>query len=125
MEYEFEIRGKLPGINDLISAERTNRYAGAKLKAEAQNTCVLAIKKQLRGLRVEKPIIIHYMFFELNFRRDLDNISGFAHKVIQDALVKTGVIKDDGWKNVKGFTDVFAVDRANPRIVVLLEVLDG
>ncbi len=53
-----------------------------------------------------------------NRRRDLDNISSFGRKVVQDALVSAGVLKDDGWKHVVGFSDRFDVDKANPHIEV-------
>lgn len=51
-------------------------------------------------------------------RRDLDNISSFGRKVIQDALVNAAVLKGDGWKHVVGFSDRFEVDKENPRIEV-------
>lgn len=50
----------------------------------------------------------------------MDNIA-FAKKFILDALVKKGVLKDDGWKWVKGFTDEFFVDKKNPRVEVEME----
>ena len=124
MTYEFTIPGKLPSLNDFISAERTNRYKGAQMKRTAQDRCSLAIYKAIRGVKITKKIRIHYIFYEKNTRRDLDNISGFAHKVIQDALVMCGVIKDDGWKNIVSYTDTFAIDREDPRIVVMLEEVD-
>ena len=48
-------------------------------------------------------------------------MSSFGRKVIQDALVKCGVLKDDGWDYVIGFTDQFFCDRNEPRIEVLIE----
>lgn len=38
--------------------------------------------------------------------------------MVQDALVSAGVLKDDGWKHVVGFSDRFDVDKANPHIEV-------
>lgn len=64
-----------------------------------------------------------YTFYEKDTRRDLDNISGFAHKVIQDALVNTGIIPGDGWKDIKGMRDMFRIDKKCPRIeVIIIEV---
>ena len=68
---------------------------------------------------------MEYLWVEPNRRRDLDNISSFGRKVIQDALVDTGVLKDDGWKYVVGFSDKFDVDKKNPRIEVLIREADG
>lgn len=122
--YEFTINGRLPGMNQWINAQNTNRYKGAQMKKEAQDLCYWQAMQQLKNIRIRKPVIIHYIWYEKNTRRDLDNISGFGHKVIQDALVKAQVLKDDGWKEVAGYTDTFAVDRENPRIVIMLEVVD-
>lgn len=56
-----------------------------------------------------------------NKRRDLDNISSFGRKVIQDALVQAKVLKNDGWKNIIRFSDDFYLDPDNPRIEVDIE----
>ncbi len=121
MVYEIEIKGRLPGMNEFISAQRTNKYKGAQMKADGQHTCEIYVKKALRNVHIEKPIKIHYCFYERNAKRDMDNISGFAHKVFQDALVSCGVIDNDGWKNIVGYTDSFFVDKKNPRIEIVLE----
>lgn len=118
MEYLLTIPGKLPGLNDYIAAERTNRHKGAKMKVYNGNIVSVAIRKCLMGVKIEKPVEMHYIWYETNKRRDKDNISSFGRKVIQDALVSTGVLKDDGWKHVVGFSDSFEVDKENPRIEV-------
>lgn len=78
----------------------------------------------MRGVHIRNPVIIHYEWYEPNRKRDLDNIAGFGHKVIQDALVECGVLENDGWKEVIGFTDTFYVART-PKIVVELEEVYG
>lgn len=121
MEYLLTISGKLPGLNDYIAAERTNRHKGAKMKADSGNVVAVAIMQCMRGVRIERPVEMHYSWHEPNKKRDLDNVSSFGRKVIQDALVSTGVLKDDGWKHVVGFSDRFEVDKTNPRIEVLIK----
>ena len=64
---------------------------------------------------------MRYRWYEKDRRRDLDNVSSFGRKVIQDALVQTHVIKNDGWKEITGFSDEFFVDADNPRIEVEIE----
>ena len=59
-----------------------------------------------------------------NRKRDLDNISAFAHKVIQDGLVQCGLLANDGWKNIVGYSDDFYVDKDNPRIEVTIREVD-
>lgn len=120
MEYLITIPGKLNNLNDYIAAERTNRYKGANLKSENGNIVSAAVRQCLKGVRIDKPVFMHYTWYEPNKRRDLDNISSFGRKVIQDALVGAGVLKDDGWSHVVGFSDWFKVDRKNPRIEVLI-----
>ena len=76
------------------------------------------ILAQLRRVKFARPVFLLFTFYEQDRRRDRDNVSSFARKVIQDALVKTGTLTDDGWDYVTGYLDRFAVDKDNPRIVV-------
>lgn len=120
MEYLLVIPGRLDNLNDYISAERTSRYKGADMKARNEALVKIAIKQQLRVLRIEKPVFMEYRWYEKNRRRDLDNISSFGRKIIQDSLVQIHVLANDGWKEIVGFSDQFYVDAANPRIEVLI-----
>lgn len=80
------------------------------------------LRQQCRK-RIQNKIIIEYVFYEENKRRDLDNIAGYFHKIFQDALVDAGIIKNDNWAHIVGFRDDFFVDRNNPRIEInLIEV---
>ena len=119
----FTIEGKLDGLNEYIKAERTNRYTAAKLKHKNQSWVCLCIKSQLRAKKIAGAAYIHYHFYEPNAKRDWDNVSGYAHKVIQDALVECKVLKDDSQRYVVGFSDSFDIDRKNPRIEVEIEEL--
>ena len=85
---------------------------------------VAEVRRQLMGIHIEKPVEIKYTYFEPNKKRDLDNISAFAHKVIQDGLVKGGLLENDGWKNIVGFSDDFYIDKDNPRIEILIREVD-
>lgn len=119
MEYFLIIQGRLPGLNEYIAAERSNRYKAAKMKAEYGNIVTCEIRRCLGRIRIDKPVFMEYRWVEKNKRRDLDNIT-FGRKIIQDSLVQCSVLKDDGWKYVVGFSDRFEVDRRNPRIEVLI-----
>ena len=112
------IHGRLPGLNELIDAERRHRQAGAKLKKDAERVVRMYIRQQFRGYKPKTPVTLYYYYYEPNRRRDLDNIAGFAHKVIQDSLVKEGILANDGWEYIKGFFDSFHVDNKFPRIEV-------
>lgn len=93
------------------------------MKAESEDIVIRAIRAQLGKVHITSPVMIHYRWVEQNRRRDLDNISSFGRKVIQDSLVKAHVLDNDGWGNIKGFTDSFSVDKDHPRIEVMVEVL--
>lgn len=72
-------------------------------------------------MRIKNPVKMRYRWYEKNKRRDLDNISSFGRKVIQDALVQAHTLENDGWKNIIQFSDEFYVDADNPRIEVDIE----
>ena len=123
MAYRLVIDGKLAGLNDYINASRANRNYGNRLKREAEDIVIISIYQQLRGLRIEKPVFMKYRWYEPNEKRDRDNVSSMGRKVIQDALVETRVLKNDGWNDVVGFSDEFYIDRNSPRIeVTIIEV---
>lgn len=127
-EHKFIIKGTLPGLNDYLKAERTfsrKHSYGNDMKQQCQMLIINAIRTQLKRLHIKDPVYIYYAFYEPDRRRDLDNIAGVAHKFIQDALVKSQVIDNDGWKNIIGFADHFYVDKHSPRIEVTLTEAGG
>jgi Holliday junction resolvase RusA-like endonuclease len=125
MQYSLTIIGRLEGLNNYTAANRTNPYKGSKMKKDAEETIIWQIRQQLRNVHITKPVLLKYEFYEPNKKRDLDNISSFAHKVIQDSLVKTGILKNDGWEFVTGYSDHFFCDNKNSRIeVTIVEVGD-
>ena len=116
--YRLTIPGRMPGLNEYISAERANRYQAAKMKRDWQNIVCHEIRRQLRGVKLRFPVVLAYTFHEPNRRRDHDNVAGFAHKIIQDAMVQMDILEDDGWDEIAGFVDWFVLDKKNPRIEV-------
>ena len=115
----FTIYGKLPTINEYISACRKNPHIGANMKKE--NTLIAEWSmNHISKMRFDK-VILHYRFFEEKKNRDKDNVFAFATKVVQDAMQQLGMIENDGWKNIENFTHDFFVDKENPRIEVYIE----
>lgn len=113
---KFTIEGRLDCLNDYIKANRSNRFKGAEMKRINEELVMLSVRK----VKINRPVKIAFKWYEKNSRRDMDNIA-FAKKFILYALVKKGVLKDDGWKWVKGFTDEFFIDKENPRVEVEME----
>ena len=101
-KYKLTIPGLLPGLNEYIDAERSykGKYKAASMKRQAQNVIGYMIRTQLRGVRFTRPVVIRYLWVEPSRRRDKDNIA-FAKKFIQDALVETGVLRNDGWSEIE------------------------
>ena len=120
----FEIPGRLAGMNEYTAAQRSNAYAGANMKKRDGLKIACIARSALRKYKAKKPVILHFTWIEQNRRRDKDNITGYGHKVIIDALVQAGILHDDGWDYVAGYTDSFDVDKKNPRIIVEIEEVD-
>jgi len=124
MTYKLIIPHTLIGLNEYIRAERTNRQLAAKLKAQTEADIIILCRQQLRGVNIENPVYMRYMWVERDRHRDKSNVA-FAKKFIEDALIKAGVLKDDGWREIMGFSDEFGVDKQNPRVEVNIEEIRG
>ena len=122
--HEFVIDGKLPSLNSYTQANRYNKYAGSKMKANNQSYIRGCIYQQLERKTIQKPVIVHCTWVEDNRKRDLDNIR-FAVKFILDALVECKILENDSCRYVKGFTDDFKYEDKAKVIVQLEEVEEG
>lgn len=109
------LKGRLPCLNDVINTNRTNRYAGATLKREIQDSIALALTNQVKK-RYTGKVIIFIRYFEKDNRRDEDNVMSGA-KFILDALQEMKVIKNDSRKYVHLLQEVFT-DKKEPRIEI-------
>ena len=124
MMQQMTIPGRLDGLNEYTRACRSHRMSGAQMKRRNQDAvrwCAKAARLKPCGGRVR----IRYAFYEAPLKkgarlRDKSNIAAFAVKVIEDALVEEGVLPDDGWDVVEGYSCEF-FRSSDPRIVVVLE----
>jgi len=127
MIQRMTIPGRLPGLNEYTRACRAHPMAGAKMKREAQDAvlwCARAARLRPHG----GPVRVRYQFFEAPARkgarlRDKSNIASFAVKVIEDALVEAGILRDDDWATVLGDSREYFRASGEPRIEV--EVSDA
>lgn len=115
-----EIPLKLPSCNDYINECRKNRYAGAKMKAEIEESIGWYLMKLPK---FEKPVKINFKWIEGNKRRDLDGIC-FGKKFILDALVKSGKLTDDNRNYVYAFTDTFEYAKET-KVILTIEEAEG
>lgn len=120
-KHTFKIEMQLPSLNNYINACRRNAHAGGAFKRESDSICAAYIRKA-RIPKIKNPVKIHFEWHERTIKRDLDNVAGYGHKTILDALVICGVLKDDSPKYVTGFTDRFVKDGKSGVIVTIEEV---
>ena len=99
-QMKLTYEGKLPSLNELIKAGRTNRYVGAKVKKELTQDLAWIFKAQSKGKKYSEKVIISIHCYEGNLRRDDDNVLSGACKVILDALQVAGIIPNDSPKYV-------------------------
>lgn len=118
--HKLVLKGRMPGLNEYIDAERGNKYKAASMKKEQTQLVAWECLKQLKGVKIEVPVHVEFVWAEPNTKRDTDNIA-FAKKFILDGLVEAGVLKNDNQKYVRGFTDVFVLDRTNPHVEVTIQ----
>jgi len=122
-KYQMVIKGRLPGLNEYVLANRSNRFAGSSMKKKCQEAISKYIEAQLPNT-ITPPVEIDFRWYEKDGRRDLDNIC-FAKKFILDALVTSGRLEDDNRKFVTGFRDRFFIDKENPRIEVEIKEVEN
>lgn len=120
-EYKFKIDTKLPSLNEYINACRRNAYSGGSFKKDTDMICSLYIRKA-KIPEIKNPVHIRFEWHESTQKRDLDNVAGYGHKTILDALVSCGCLKDDSPKYVKGFTDDFVKDKKCFVVVTITEL---
>lgn len=111
------IPGELPTLNEVIEANRTNRYVGSKQKKRADADVVVSAK--VCKIKPVKRADFIFHWYCKDRRKDKDNIAS-ARKFIFDGLVKAGILKNDGWKEIGIWEDLFYIDKDNPRIEVVI-----
>lgn len=114
-----------PGLNDLLHEAERHPKAYNTMKQQYQMLAVNAIRHHLRGFKAKGLVIPHYKFCEplKGNKRDYDNIAAAGRKIINDALTKTGTIKDDSPKYLGYGTNTF-IYADEPFIEVLLETVE-
>ncbi len=127
MEYRVTVKGAyygkdkvFPSLNDYIHACARHPQVGARMKRDYQMVASNAIRKQLRGVSLERPVRIHYDFYEPDHKRDISNVASFFVKVFEDALQDCKVLKNDNWAHIRGYSQDFHIDKGNPRVEVVI-----
>ncbi len=128
----FTIRGAFcgdkcfPSLNQYITELGRNPRCGAKYKKQYVMIATVAIRRDLKRFKTNKPVILHYTFAEprKGAKRDYGNIFALADKFIEDALRDCKVIPDDNPHYVKNFTHDFVYTDGDPYIRVEIEEVE-
>ena len=110
---------RFPGINEMENWARGNKFEAAKKRKLWKGHIV----RHLGMIRKYKRVFIQFEYVEKDKRRDPDNIAGIK-KIILDALVYFGAIKNDGWKQVAGWADEFTVSKNEPGIFISINEVE-
>lgn len=125
MKQAIFIEGPLPGLNELIGAAKSRGYSrsGWNGYSNIKRTLTTKIYWEIlqQGVKPMKRAYIHFLWKETNRSRDPDNFTSAGKKIILDALVKAGILKNDGWSDIDGWDDQWCVVNKNPGVLVTLE----
>ena len=113
----------MESLNKFIYENRCGKYRGNHFKKEQQDKVKYYIGESDLKRIDDYPLKITFLFYENSKKRDLDNISGWAHKCVMDSLKEMGIIQNDGWKEIVGYSDYFYIDKKHPRVEVILETV--
>lgn len=129
IKFEKEYWGNnrtLPTLNEFINAwgTRSGKFnKGGELKKKIQYGLGLEARSQNKEkLCFDKPSKINYVFIEKDNKRDFDNITGVAHKLINDALQQVGILKNDNQSVIREMRDKLFVG-SKPMIIVRIKEL--
>lgn len=119
--FEIWIPGRLPGENEIIKAAKSGRgkyNAYGRLK-EKWEKYVSDIIKECE-LEPVKSIFVKIEWVESDRRRDPDNIAA-GKKFVFDGMVRAGLIQNDGWKQIEGWTEIFLVNPKNYGVNLIIQ----
>lgn len=109
---EFVIHGKIVTLNQYINAERSNKFQAAAIKRDEMDR----IMWKLPAVTLEGKHDFAFVYYDDNRRTDPDNYQIFS-KFFLDALVKKGIIENDGQKQVGLLSH--CVEQGKPRVEVM------
>ena len=115
------IPGELPALNEIIRAAKDGKGSYQpynKMKKKHMQIIATECKKQLKNIKFNR-IHLDITWYCDRKRKDPDNIAS-GIKFILDTFVNLEIIANDGWKQIKGFSHNFEVDKENPRVEILI-----
>lgn len=110
------VPGELPTLNEIIEAAKNHWGTYKRMKKVQTYNVGWRAKKLPRFSRVYLKIT----YYRKNRKHDPDNIAA-GKKFILDGLVEAGVLENDGWKQISGWEERWEIDKANPRVEIIIE----
>lgn len=120
LQQKFSLPFVLPGLNDMVGHGPKGFVHYNKLKKQWMERIELELRSARSRVLPMKCAYFQYWFFERDMRRDKSNVIAGGVKLIEDALVRGGWLRGDGWVDVVGFRAEVLLDEALPRIVCLV-----
>lgn len=118
----------IKGLNELLAGRmydyRTKKYHN-KVKSDNDRVCCVAIRRDLKGVKLKTPIRCTYYIYAQDKRHDRNNLESATTKSFLDALQQCGCIKSDGFDYVLDSVFYSDVCQENPRIEVIIEEVEG
>ncbi len=120
MKARFTVQSRLPGLNEIIGANRGNRFGGAAHKKKFTKLCAQYVISD-KVPTFDKPVKVTFFWCEKDKRRDIDNIQA-GSKFIVDALVELERLPDDSQKWVKSVSHkMLEPERETPHVIVEIQ----
>lgn len=121
MEYNLTVYGFDSGLNELLNGVfydwRTKKMYNRE-KKKNDDLIIRHLRKEFKNVKLKTPIVVEYKFYVKDKRHDRMNIASAFDKSFLDALQKVGMLHNDGYDDVIGFTFDWDIDRLNPRVEV-------
>ena len=118
MKQTFTIPIIFPSLNEIIESSKTHWSKYSKPKKGYTEIVASFTRQQLKPVR-KYPVEITCHWICKDRRQDPDNVSAGV-KFLLDGLVKAGIIKNDGFNEIKSIHHTFEVDKQNVGVVVTL-----
>ncbi len=114
-----EFGGEFPTMNETIAKAKSHwgAYSGWKKQYTNRVAAIMPAPKAAHAC-----VCVHFEWYRADMRTDPDNVASAAKYVI-DGIVKSGLLRGDGWKHVRRIEHDFYVDKQKPRVVVILTEL--
>lgn len=117
----------IKGLNELLAGRvydyRAKKYHNG-VKSANDRVCCVAIRRDLKGVKLKTPIRCTYYIYAQDKRHDRGNLYSATEKSFLDALQSCKVLTSDKWDCVLDSEFHTEVSRDNPRIVVKIEEVD-